>query len=133
MSCSRSVISSSWAPLRGKLPAQVNKASPQRSTNVRVAAGSVGPQVELAGADVSDAESSGVCTKLSVAGLSLICSRRGARIGQTDRCGGPEVSRKQPAEIVGTPSGLELLFDAALDAIVGMNAAGQITHWNQSA
>jgi two-component system cell cycle sensor histidine kinase/response regulator CckA len=30
-------------------------------------------------------------------------------------------------------SSLEQLFDAALDAIVGMNPAGQITHWNRSA
>jgi PAS domain S-box-containing protein len=43
------------------------------------------------------------------------------------------VSSKQPAEIIGAFGSLELLFDAALDAIVGMNAAGQITHWNRSA
>jgi two-component system cell cycle sensor histidine kinase/response regulator CckA len=43
------------------------------------------------------------------------------------------VSSKQPIEITETSGSLELLFDAALDAIVGMNASGQITHWNRSA
>ena len=43
------------------------------------------------------------------------------------------MSSKQPGKIIGTSSSLELLFDAALDAIVGMNTAGQITHWNRSA
>ena len=40
---------------------------------------------------------------------------------------------KQPGRIISTSSSLKLLFDAALDAIVGMNTAGQITHWNRSA
>jgi two-component system, cell cycle sensor histidine kinase and response regulator CckA len=39
----------------------------------------------------------------------------------------------KPAELFEASSSLELLFDAALDALVGMNAAGQITHWNRSA
>ena len=39
----------------------------------------------------------------------------------------------KPAELFEASPSLELLFDAALDAIVGMNAAGQITHWNRSA
>jgi two-component system cell cycle sensor histidine kinase/response regulator CckA len=37
----------------------------------------------------------------------------------------------EPAQILS--SSLEQLFDAALDAIVGMNPTGQITHWNPSA
>jgi two-component system cell cycle sensor histidine kinase/response regulator CckA len=43
------------------------------------------------------------------------------------------VSSKQAVEISEPSGSLELLFDAALDAIVGMNHAGQITHWNRSA
>jgi len=39
----------------------------------------------------------------------------------------------KPAELFEASPSLELLFDAALDAIVGMDAAGQITHWNRSA
>jgi PAS domain S-box-containing protein len=39
----------------------------------------------------------------------------------------------QERGLLGTANSLELLFDAALDAIVGMNSAGQITHWNRSA
>lgn len=42
------------------------------------------------------------------------------------------MSSKEPA-LVESSSSLELLLDAALDAIVGMNAAGNITHWNRSA
>jgi two-component system cell cycle sensor histidine kinase/response regulator CckA len=58
---------------------------------------------------------------------------RGAQIIDSARSAGPEVSSEQPVEITETSGSLELLFDAALDAIVGMNAAGQITHWNRSA
>jgi two-component system cell cycle sensor histidine kinase/response regulator CckA len=58
---------------------------------------------------------------------------QGARIIVLSGLRGPEVSSKQPVEILETSGSLELLFDAALDAIVGMNAAGQITHWNRCA
>jgi PAS domain S-box-containing protein len=40
---------------------------------------------------------------------------------------------KESAEMLESSSSLELLFDAALDAIVGMDSAGKITHWNRSA
>jgi PAS domain S-box-containing protein len=43
------------------------------------------------------------------------------------------VSGKEPAMLFEPSSSLGLLFDAALDAIVGMNPAGQVTHWNRSA
>jgi PAS domain S-box-containing protein len=43
------------------------------------------------------------------------------------------VSRNKPTTTVAASSNLELLFDAALDAIVGMDAVGHITHWNRSA